>query len=496
MVWDLLQIDQDNTFTSGQKLEKVQNIVQNEDIPPVSIHFVSNIFEDCVKQDQTKCLETAYLITEEVNGLLNTDIERGLEAIGEENISVVNQFIKQQIQSQDLETAYNLSTLVPYLYRGQENNMAVQMPDWYNIYSDFFFRALKDTLRAFLEDSSGHGAEDFSNELDPIKSKLEAIAQSEGLDPNDAYQDKDYKVIKVSILMNDLKWVTKNIVDWRTIQSNLTKYSHLESLLNFKNNPISDLQQHNTHPLTKLLRLDHSDKLAYYDHSTELITPKNGQNSDSNADLRDYLLSRERFSSTIAEIEVFNVLRREFGVDNVAIEEPINNAGVADAKITTGGETIWVEVTHPRPQPSYEVAKHYTISMSPEESKARGTVTNKLRKQIRDVKDETRDLTMLVIKNEESKVDDEIVGDYVEGFTTVATPQDDPDANPIIFTADSGLQYDNVPDHLDILANYDTLHDLSESPYTEGQIANLTDIDQSVIDQLVNAFNADELTPP
>lgn len=420
----------------------------------------------------------------------------GLKAIGKSDINTVNQFIKKKIQSQDPRKAHCLTDIIPHLYRDQEDEMADQMQDWYDTYSDFFFQGLENTLKCFLEESSGHGAEDFSSEMQPIKGKLEDIAQSEGLDPSNAYQDKNYEVVEVSILRNDLKWVTRNTVDWSTVQSNLAQYPHLESLLNFNNNPISELQQHNTHPLTKLLRRNHSDKLTYYDHCTELITPRNGQNSDPNADLRNDLLSREKFDSTIAEIEVFNTLRKEFGVNNVAIEQEAPNGGEPDAKITTDGETIWVEVTHPRPQPSYEVARHYSASMNPEESGARTTVTNKLREQIHNVKNETGDRTMLVIKNEESKVDDEIVGDYVEGFTTVATPQDDPDTDPIILTAEPGLQYDNVTDHLDILANYDTLHDLSGPPYIEGQVANLTDVDQSIINQLADGFNADEITPP
>ena len=59
-----------------------------------------------------------------------------------------------------------------------------------------------------------------------------------------------------------------------------------------------------------------------------------------------------------------------------------------------------------------------------------------------------------------------------------------------------GLQYNNVPDHLDILVNYSTLNDLSSPPYIEGRVANLTDVDQGIIDQLLNAFTAEELTPP
>jgi hypothetical protein len=497
MTGDFLQIQQDSSLNCSQKLDEVKGLIQNIGHPPPrSLHYVSDIFEDCVNQNHTKCLETAYLISKESNVAASSDLGRGLEAIGIHDINAVNQFLDNKIQGQDLRKAHYLAALIPHLYRGQENEMAHQMSNWYNTCSYFFFRTLENTLKCFLEESSGHGATDFSSEIQPIKDELEDIAQLEGIEPDNAYQDKNYEIVKVSILLNDLEWTTKNTVDWSTIQSNLSQYTHLAALLSLNNNPIPDLQQHNTHPLTKLLRLDYTDELACYDHCIELITPGNGQNSDPTARLRNELLSRKSFDSTIAEIEVFNALRRELGVNAIEIEQQAPNGGVPDAKITTGGETIWVEVTLPQPQPSYEVARRYSASMNPEESDARANVTKKLRSQIRDVKDATGDLTMLVIKNEESRVDDEVVGDYVEGYTGIGIPQDDDDADPIILTADSGLQYDNVPDHLDILVNYNTLKDLSDPPYIEGQVANLTDVDQGILDQLADAFHAEELTPP
>lgn len=517
-------MQQNNSLSCNQKLDEIQDLIQNIGSPPPgSLHYVSDIFKDCASQEHAKCLNTAYLISKEVNGLTQSDIGGGLEAIGQVDINAVNQFIDQRIQGQDPRKAHYLATIVPHLYKGQENKMAQQMPNWYNTYSYFFFRAIENTLKCFLEESSGHGATDFSSEIQPIKDKLEDIAQSEDLGPNNAYQDKNYEVVKISILLDDLEWVTKNTVDWSDVQSNLSQYPHLEALLNYNNSAVSSLKQHNTHPLTKLLRhslslsqvnavaddpdatesekreakksLGKIQKLTYYDHCIELITPGNGQNSDPNARLRDELLARKSFDSTIAEIEVFNALRREFGVNNVATEQQAPNGGVPDAKITVGGEIIWVEVTLPQPQPSYEIVKRYSTSMNPEKSDARANVTKKLRSQIREVKEATDDRTMLVIKNEESRVDDEIVGDYVEGYTGIGIPQDGSDSDPIILTADSGLQYDNVPDHLDILVNYGTLNDLSGPPYIEGQVANLTNVDQSIIDQLIGAFNADELTP-
>ncbi|RRJ30646.1 hypothetical protein [Halocatena pleomorpha] len=518
------QIKQDSTLNCDQKLDKIQDLIKDAGHPlPGSFYYISNIFENCVSYEHTKCLKTAYQISVEANIIPTSNLGRGLEAIGGHDINAVNQYIIMKVQCGDIKPAHNLAPLIPHLYRGQEDELSGQMQDWYDTYSYFFFRAIEIALRGFLEESSGHGAEDFSTEIQPIKAKLEDIAQSEGLDPNDAYQDKDFEIVRVYILLDDLKWVTKNNVDWSTLQSNISEYSHLELLLNHNTSAVPSLQQHNTHPLTKLLRYPFSpsqvnavaddpnatndeareakqslgkiQKLAYYDHCVELIAPEHGQNDDPTARLRDELLARKSFDSTIAEIEVFNALRREFGVANVAIEQQAPNGGVPDATITAGGETIWVEVTLPQPQPSYEVAQHYSTSMNPQESEARANVTKKLRSQIRDVKEATGDRTMLVVKNEESRLDNEIVGEYVEGGIEMAVPMGDSDGEPILFRGDPGLQYDNVPDHLDILVNFDTLHDLSGPPYIEGQVANLTDVGQSIISRLSNAFNAVELKP-
>lgn len=492
-----LQIEQDSSLSCNQKLDEIQDLIQDAGHPPPgSLYYISDIFENCINQEHAKCLETAYQISEEATIMASSDLGRGLEAIGAHDVGAVNEFIDQKIHGQDVEVAHFLARLIPHLYRDQEDEMADQMQKWYNTYSYFFFRAIETTLKCFLEESSDHGAGDFSSEIQPIKEELEAIAQSEGLDPYNAYQDKNYGVVEVSILLDDLQWRTKNTVDWESVQSNLSQYPHLEALLNHNNSAISNLQQHNTHPLTKLLRLDNSEKLSYYDHCIELLTPGNGESSDPTESLSDELLVRKCFDSTIAEVEVSNALRREFSVSSVAIKQQAPNGGVPDAKITAGGETIWVEVTLPQPQPSYEVARYYSTPMNPEESGARAYVTKKLQSQIREVKEATGDRTMLVIKNEETRLDDEIVGDYVEGGIEIAFPTDDSGADPILFRGDSGLQYDNVPDHLDILVNFDTLHDLYEPPYIEGQVANLTDVGQGIIDQLTNAFNATELTPP
>jgi len=530
MAWDFFQIQQDNALSCSQKLDEIQDIIKNIGHPPPgSLHYVSDIIEDCVQQEHAKCLETAYLFSKEGNVVVSSDLGRGLEAIGTHNINAVNQFLDQRIQGQDLKKAHYLAPLIPHLYRGQESEMAKQMPNWYNTYSYFFFRVLKRTVEAFLEERSSKG--DFDSELQTIEIELENIADTDGMDPSDAYQGRHRhdRLLKVSLLLDDLEWVSKNNVNWTKVERNLSHYTHLEGLLDESDSAIDNLSDHNTHSLTQLLRHDYSrqraqnilddddsspekrreakaslgkiQKLAYYDHCLGPIAG-NGQNDDPTGTLRRKLLGRPEYDSTIAEIESINVLRREFRISNVDIEKAAPGGQEPDVHITTPNHTIWGDVTIPRPQTSYQVARRYSMGTNPqdtaywpEKSYIQKQVLNKIEDQIEPVKEDTGDLTMLILKNEDSKVDKDTFRNYILGRLGLAIPKKD-DAEPVVVRGETGLEYDDVTDHLDIIILYDTLNDLSASHYIEGQVANLTDVDQGIIEQLTNAFNADELTPP
>ncbi len=530
MAYEFFQIQQDTTLSCSQKLDEIQDLVQNiGHPPPAGLYYVSDIFEDCVNQEHTKCLETAYLTSKEGNILATSDLGRGLEAIGAHDINAVNQFIDQKIQGQNLWKAHYLAPIAPHLYRGQENEMAQQMPDWYQTYSYFFFRALKRTVEAFLEDRRSKG--DFDSELQVIETELENITQTEGMDPSDAYlgRHRHDRLLKVSLLLDDLEWVSKNNINWIKVQNNLSQYTHLENLLDENDSAIDNLSDHNTHPLTKLLRYDHSkqsaqsilddddssledrreakaslgkiQKLAYYDHCLEPIAG-NGQHDDPIGTFRRKLLGRPEYDSTIPEIEAINVLRREFGTSNVDIEKPAPGGQEPDVHITTSNHTIWGDVTIPRPQTSYQVARRYSMGTNPqdtdywpEKAYIQKQILNKVRDQIEPVKEDTDDLTMLILKNEDSKVDKDTFRNYILGRLGLAIPEKD-DAEPVVVRGETGLEYDEITDHLDIIVLFDTLNDLSGPPYIEGQVANLTDVDQNIIDQLTNAFNAEELTPP
>jgi hypothetical protein len=509
MVWDFVQIQQNNNLSCCQKLDRIQNLIQNIGHPPAGgLSHVSGVFEDCVQQEHAKSMETAYLISEEANIPASSGFGRGLKAIGTHDINAVNQFIKQKIRGQDLKKAHYLAPLISYLYRGQENEMASQMPDWYNTYSYFFFRALKRTIECYLEDRDSKG--DFDTELQILQTELEDIANNEDIDPSDAFQGrhKHDRLLKISLLLDDLEWDGKNTINYNKVEQNLSHYPNLEHLLTHNKPCIPSLRGHNRHPLTNLLRQEQDSnenpktvqKLTYYNHCLEPIAA-NGQSNDPLGTLRKKLLGRPEYHSTIAEIEVINALRKEFRTPNVDIEKQAPNDKQPDVHITTASKTIWGEVTIPRPQTSYQVARRYSMKTNPQDtnypskkSHLQKQILNKIEKQIQPVKEDTGDLTMIVIKNEDSKVDKDSFQNHILGRLGLAIP-DDPDAEPVVVRGETGLDYDDIDDYLDILVLFDTLSNLSSPPYIEGQVANLTDVDSIIINQLVEAFNADELTP-
>jgi len=103
----------------------------------------------------------------------------------------------------------------------------------------------------------------------------------------------------------------------------------------------------------------------------------------------------------------------------------------------------------------------------PKKSYLQKQILNKIESQIQPVKEDTGDLTMLVIKNEDSKVDKEAFQNYILGRLGLAIP-DDPVAEPVVVRGETGLEYDDIDESLDILVLFDTLNDLSSPPYIEG----------------------------
>jgi hypothetical protein len=205
-------------------------------------------------------------------------------------------------------------------------------------------------------------------------------------------------------------------------------------------------------------------ELEYIDYCCEVIEP----DEQGTGTIRDNLLGRGDFANGVVELEVINALRREFGVDNVVLEEVVGEKE-PDAKVSVDGSVVWVEATKPERSTSALLERLFGVSQG-QDSDVRSTVTGKLRNQIQAVKQaEPADLTALVVKNDISKVDDELVHEYVQS---------------------KYFQQDQVSDHLDVLLNFKH-GGMGEESYITGQVFELGTVDEEILERLGEAFNAD-----
>ena len=122
-------------------------------------------------------------------------------------------------------------------------------------------------------------------------------------------------------------------------------------------------------------------------------------------------------------------------------------------------------------------------------------MTEKTRGQITDIKEEEPDdLTMLVLKNEFSAIDNHHVREYAEGghIMVLEEGEDNPAlvrGKPVAVQDTEQFSGNNIED-LDLLANFELSGGLN-SPYIEGQVFCFNpDIDENLLKRLGEAFNA------
>ncbi|QRY21735.1 hypothetical protein JT689_01635 (plasmid) [Halobacterium sp. GSL-19] len=513
---DFLDIQMDDRLSCREKLDKVQELTREiGGPPPSSLYYISDILEECVQQEHEKALETVYLIARENLLLPSTDLRHGLKAVGQTDIKRVNQFIEDKISEDDIKKSHYLSQLVTHLYAGQTSELANQLEIWYDRHTYFFVRAVENTLKYI------HNADDESTEeIQSIKSELNNIARQEGLDPSDNFPGNS-ELTRTYNLLEDLNRAPEDI-DYEKVRDNITSYPNLEGFFKQKPSWLSRLKDHNRHPLAvhlshqyssgeakKILEREDTSQqeqgearislkttrlLSYYDHCFEVIQTGTDPDSDPTSDLRGRLLNRESFKNGIAELEIIHALRREFGTENVEIEPDIpNTEKQLDAKIHSSDTTIWVEIKYPDPSESAAIGDRYSLDMDPESSPIRNYVTKKLENQISPAKQETGDLTMFVVKNEPSVVDNTAVKSYVTGPEMAVIPKDEEDPGPVLVQGESGLGLDEETDDLDFLVNYSTVGNVSELPYINSQIAVLNELDQDLMQKLASALSAEKI---
>lgn len=505
-VWHVVDIQMEDTLSCSEKLTEVQGIVDS--LFYQSLPHVSMIIEDCAANEPELCLETAFLIATEIRGYYG-DLKDGLQAVGGADIDTVHEFISDTLDNNPIEDVYPLTSLIPHLYRGYEDDLAEEFDTWRSKHEWFWYRAVDQTLVHYVRDAA-KPSEEFSDGIRTIRSELQDIADAEQLDPEDNTGGNTL-LEKTHDLLDDIYWAE---VDDARIEQNIVSYPNLEEFLQERDSWLDELTEHNEHTLAKYLSHPYSESeakhilnddnaevkeqqeadrslqksrvLDYYDRLIDVIDVGN----EPTGELRDRLLDRAQFEKAIAELEVLYALRREF--DTVEVEPTIpgtDGDSQVDCKITSTPDPIWVEITYPDPTESAAVGDFWTVTADPETSDVRRTVTNKT-DQIREAK-KAGGLTMLVMKNEASRFEHVEVESYAVGGEMAVLPED---ANePVMVRGESGpeLNDDEVTDYLNVLMNFET-HDMDEASLN-GQVYMLKGdvIDQQVARQLASAFSVD-----
>lgn len=504
-VWHVVDIQMDDSLSCSEKLTQVQNI--SDSLSYQSLPHVSMIMGDCAVNEPEQCLETAFMISTELRGYYG-DLQDGLQAVGNADIDLVNEFITDALGNNPIEDVHPLTSLIPHLYRGNEDNLVAQFETWRNKHEWFWYRSVDETLVYYVRDAEKPN-EEYAEGIRKIRSELQEIADFEGLDPEDN-TGANTLLAKTHDLLEDIYWAD---VDEARIKDNISSFPNLEEFLQERESWLDELTSHNEHTLAKYLSYPYSKSeaedilkysdgelnkrqeadrairkiriLDYYDRLIDAIDVGN----EPTGELRDRLLDRPQFEKTIAELEVIHALRREF--DGVEIEPTIPDTdgdSQVDCKITSSHVPVWVEITYPDPTESAAVGDFWTATVDPQTSDVRRTVTNK-EDQIIAAK-QTGEWTMLVMKNEASRFEHVEVESYAAGPEMAVLPEEA--SEPVIVRGESGLDLndDDVTDHLDILVNFKT--DDIDGNCLDGQVYVLNDdVNSKVASQLASAFSVE-----
>ncbi|GAA0212497.1 hypothetical protein [Halobaculum roseum] len=503
-LFDLLELQQDEDMSCSERLAKIRQNASS--IPRTGLYYVSEIIGDCVESNQRDCLETVYVLAKENVGP-DSDLRHGLMAISNADMAVVNDFIQSIIEEEEVTESHYLSRIVPYLYRGHESELVEQLEEWKETHEYFFWQAIDLILKQYNRDSEKPN-EEFADEIQLLKSTLQRIAKSNGVEPNDSGLGNS-EIAKVHNLTKDIYYEGRGISKER-IQKNLELYPNLKKFLTAQETWLDTLLEQNQHPLAYRLSYEHTeeecrqivnsddaeqsdkrnakfclDKIAllrYYDECFAALDMES--DSDLTSNLRHGILDRSNFESAIAEIEVLRALRSEFGPDNVEFEPEVpESSKVTDYRVSIAGENIWIELKHPDPSEPAAIGDIYSLDMDPESSPVRSAVTEKM-EQLNPAKEATDDLTMVLLKTQPSKIDEVAVRSYVAGPEMAVIPEDGDTDDLDVVRGKSGLSYNERTENLDILAHYKTTGDATEEPYIRCRGYLLSDIDEDVVQRL------------
>ncbi|WP_188854257.1 hypothetical protein [Haloarcula argentinensis] len=496
--------------------EKLQQLGYIADSGTIDLHFYTKIIEDCGEVEPKLAFERLEDLIRNRN-ILTRDLDFALRAAGNPDPKISQEYLNKWLEEKEYSTAY-VTGYIPHIYWHHTDFLQQELRRWYSESPVVFERAVEKTLEAYYrlrrtdEDLNGRDSE--------LLATLTDITENEEIDAETALNSvsEDNDLLRADNLLKDLQNLQSNLdsyglgIDYDQIRSNADSYLFLTDILG--EDWVDDLQAQGNHRLARFLSHDIAREdvymysranqdidiktrndlesihfLSYLDHCCESLHDHHDPTESLGADL----INRQQYEDTVTEIQTINALRREFLDHEVIIEESIAGRD-PDLKVELDDNAIWVEVTHAR---RTKEARLNSVFSAPSgiESNVRAKVTEKTRGQIKDIKKgRPNDLTMVVLKNEFSAIDNHHVREYAEGGHHMILEEgaDHPTlipGKPVAMQDTEDFDDNNIED-LDLLVNFELSGGL-KSPYIEGQVfcfnANIT---ETLLKRLGEAFNA------
>lgn len=472
----ICEIRESNELDCLEKLEEAKKVVESG-VDKDALFLISALLEDCAEEAPGPALSLFDLtlsVTEPTAFPFDFK-EDTLATLGSADASVTDRYIEKCLDQHDQRDLYYRSIYIPYLYQDVPEALTGNFEYWFDADRGFFEYTVKEILGVIYQFHDTGKNVALIDHLPEIQELLVELAESEGVAVDESLkaekgkQDLVIRRLRQSRLVLEDLMVYPHHIDFTKVEENIEEFPNFEEFISSKESWLDQLEGMGDHPLSRMLTQCEDEyrsqsALEYIDHCCEVIEP----DEQGTGTIRDNLLGRGDFANGVVELEVINALRREFGEYNVVLEEEVGEKE-PDAKVSVDGSVVWVEATKPERSTSALLERLFGVSQG-QDSDVRSTVTGKLRSQIQAVKQaEPDDLTALVVKNNFSKVDDELVHEYVQS---------------------KYFQQDQVGDHLDVLINFK--HEgLGEEPYITGQIFDLGNVDKEILERLGEAFNAD-----
>jgi hypothetical protein len=496
--------------------EKLQHLGNIADSGTIDLHFYTKIIEDCGEKEPKLAFERLDDLIRNRH-ILARDLDSALRAAGKPDPRTSQDYLNKWLEEEEYSTAY-VTGYIPHVYWHHTDFLQQDLQKWYSGLPVVFEKAVEGTLEAYYQ--SRRRDEDLNGRDSELLGRLTDIAENEGIDTETALDSvsEDNDLLRADNLLKDLQNLPSNLdsyglgIDYDQIRSNADSYPFLTDILG--EGWIDDLQAQGNHRLARFLShdiaredvymysradqdldiktqndLESTHFLSYLDHCCESLHDHHDPTESLGADL----INRQQYEDTVTEIQTTNALRREFLDCDVIIEESVAGRN-PDLKVELDDDAIWVEVTHAR---RTKEARLNSVFSAPSgiESNVRAKVTEKTRGQIKDIKEERpNDLTMIVLKNEFSAIDNHHVREYAEGGHHMILEEgaDHPTlvpGTPVAMQDTENFDDNNIED-LDLLVNFELSGGL-KSPYIEGQVFCFnSEIDENLLKRLGEAFNA------